>query len=149
MTLSYNRGLGFPENNPSGSASRLAVCMVSAPTYTNGHSPIVEPFGGVFSSTGIEKCGHPTIPICDLQHQHPINPARGKPATAIARPGHGIDSHRRGLPATFAETRCHRLFERLNVASSALIRMIASSTRVEIRHCGDLLQVAAECLCLR
>jgi len=57
MTLSYSRGLGFPENSPSGSAGWLAVCMVSVPTYTNGHFPIVEPFGGVFSSTRIGMRG--------------------------------------------------------------------------------------------
>ena len=54
MMLSYSRGLGFPENSPSGSFAWLAVCMISTPTYSNGQFSIVEPFGGVFSSTCIE-----------------------------------------------------------------------------------------------
>ena len=41
------------ENSPSGSACLLAVCIVLAPTYTNAHFTIVEPFGDVFSSTRI------------------------------------------------------------------------------------------------
>ena len=60
MMRSYSRGFGFSENSPNGSMCWLAVCMVSTPTYTNDHFPIVEPFGGVFSSTCIEM--HDDVP---------------------------------------------------------------------------------------
>ena len=40
MMLSHSRGLGFPENSPSGSIAWLAVSMVSTPTYTDSHFPV-------------------------------------------------------------------------------------------------------------
>ncbi len=55
--MSYSRGVGFPENGPSSSVGWFAVNMVSPPTYTNGHLPVVESFGSVFSIPCIEIRG--------------------------------------------------------------------------------------------